>query len=357
MTDDAGLLRKYAETGAEDAFSELVRRHLPLVYAAALRQVFGSEAMAEDVAQTVFIDLARKAACLAGRDVLAGWLYSSTRLAAYKAMRGEHRRQRRERIAAASMREDNQYPPTEQAEIRPVLDEAMSKLSPRDRNALLLRFFESKDFKGVGAALGLSEDAARMRVTRALEKLTALMSKRGVTVSGGALGMVLATEATVATPPGLAASICAVATTSVSAGAATTALVKLLSVTKFKAALISAVLVAGIVAPVLVEHRTTSHLRAATQTLPAQTLHAGLPGAGAESTSENAPPARVAAGRSGLVERETRLAKFRAEGAQSPSHVGARANASAAQHEAAMSRIALLKAWLEKMPDKNIPEI
>src|SRR5437879_4138008 len=99
MTEDGTLVRQYAQSGSEEAFSELVRRHLPLVYSAAVRQAHGNTAMAKDVAQNVFIDLARKASSLAEHELLAGWLYTSTRLAASKAIRSEQRRQRRERIA------------------------------------------------------------------------------------------------------------------------------------------------------------------------------------------------------------------------------------------------------------------
>ncbi len=102
MTADAQLLRQYSEAGSEDAFAELVRRYLPLVYSAALRQVRGDEPLAKDVAQTVFIDLARKAASLVGRELLAGWLYASTRLAASNAIRMDHRRQFREQNRKAS---------------------------------------------------------------------------------------------------------------------------------------------------------------------------------------------------------------------------------------------------------------
>src|ERR1051326_4062274 len=244
MTEDRELLRQYAETNSEEAFSELVRRHLGLVYSTALRQVRGNEALAKDVAQTVFIDLARKAASLSPRAVLAGWLYTGTRLAVSKAKRGEDRRQQRERIAA-SMQETNTKAGADLTELREMLDEAMSKLAAGDRNALLLRFFQGKDIKAVGAAMGVSEDAARMRITRALGRLHTLVGRRGVKVSTAALGGVLATEATIATPAGLAASISAVAVTSASAGAGVTGLLKLLTLTKFKAVIISAILVAA----------------------------------------------------------------------------------------------------------------
>src|SRR2546423_1362548 len=133
MTEDGNLLRQYAQTGSEQAFSELVRRHLPLVYSSALRQAHGNSAMAKDVAQSVFIDLARKARSLADHGLLAGWLYTSTRLAASKAIRGEHRRQLRERIAA-SMHANDGHQPREQLDLLAVVDEAMGKLAARDRN-------------------------------------------------------------------------------------------------------------------------------------------------------------------------------------------------------------------------------
>src|SRR5689334_4149951 len=167
MIEDAELLRQYTETGSEDAFTELVRQYLPLVYSAALRQVRGDQSLAKDVTQTVFADLARKARSLAGRELLSGWLYTSTRLAASNAMRVNQRRIIREKKAIA-MQED---PETSRAEepngdLKLVLDEAMSKLDSAERNAVLLRFFQGKDMKEVGAALGVSEDAARMRVNR-----------------------------------------------------------------------------------------------------------------------------------------------------------------------------------------------
>src|SRR5438094_779162 len=106
MTDDAELLRCYADAGSESAFSELVARHLPLVYSAALRQVGGDSHLAQDVTQSVFTDLARKAGPVARRlsderHVLSGWLYTSTRFAASKLVRAERRRYSREHEAVA----------------------------------------------------------------------------------------------------------------------------------------------------------------------------------------------------------------------------------------------------------------
>ena len=209
MSEDAELLRQYAQSGSETAFAELVGGHLPLVYATALRQGCSDGALAKDVAQTVFIDLARKASSLLGRELLAGWLYTSTRLAASKVVRGEHRRQLREQIAA-SMQEQTTPPESQadQAELRLVLDEAMSELDAGERNAVLIRFFQGKELKEVGSALGISEDAARMRITRALANLQTLLKQRGVTITTVALGTALATEAAIAVPAGFGGRYC-----------------------------------------------------------------------------------------------------------------------------------------------------
>src|SRR5580765_7781630 len=192
MTEDTELLRQYTETGSEDAFTELVRRHLPLVYSAALRQVRGDQSLAKDVAQTVFVDLARKAQSLAGRELLGGWLYNSTRLAAFNAMRVNQRRIIREQKAVAMQETAEQSDAN--GDLKLVLDEAMGKLDSAERNAVLLRFFQGKDLKEIGAALGVSEDAARMRVNRSLGKLHALLTRRGITLSAAALGVALTSE-------------------------------------------------------------------------------------------------------------------------------------------------------------------
>ncbi|MCX6952301.1 MAG: sigma-70 family RNA polymerase sigma factor [Verrucomicrobia bacterium] len=215
MQDDAQLLRRYAEEHANEAFTELVRRHVNLVYHAALRQVGGDAALAEEVAQTVFTELARRAGSLDGRPVLAGWLYTSTRFAAQKARRAESRRRRREH-AAHFMAEINgeggrgtggDEGAAEWERVRPVIDDALHALDERDREAVLLRFFEGRPFAEVGARLTLSEDAARKRVERALEKMQAVLARRGVTSTAAALGGALSGRAAMAAPAGVAANV------------------------------------------------------------------------------------------------------------------------------------------------------
>ena len=210
MADDGALLRDYAQSGSEDAFAELVRRHLDVVYSTALRAVNGDEPLAKDVCQSVFIDLARKASNLSSRSVLTGWLYTSACFAAAKAVRSERRRQAREQEAHAMQEQIiSTSEPADWDRIRPVFDAVMLELKAPDREALLLRYFERRSLAEVGRRLGLSENAARMRVERALERLRERLTRRGVTSSAAALALVLAHQTVVAAPIGLAASITA----------------------------------------------------------------------------------------------------------------------------------------------------
>lgn len=205
--NDAELLRLYACEGSESAFSELVARHLPLVYAAALRQTGGDADLARDVAQNVFIDLARKARSLSRHPVLAGWLHTTTRFAAANLRRAEQRRLARERLAIAMQDQTSTIPEPDWSLLAPVLDEAIGELNEEDRAAVLLRYFENQNLKAIGSALGISEDAARMRVNRALGKLHSLLGARGVRIGAASLGTALATQPVVAVPVGLAAAI------------------------------------------------------------------------------------------------------------------------------------------------------
>lgn len=255
--EDADLLRRYVDHADQAAFAELVARRLPLVYSAALRQVGGDAHLARDVAQSVFTDLARKAAVLAERPVLAGWLYTSTGYAAAKAVRAEQRRRRRER--EAQLMEDltrDSEPEENWDALRPVIDAALRELGERDREAVLLRFFENRGFAEIGQRLRLGENGARMRVERALDKLHGALARRGIRSSAAALGAALGAHAVVAAPSGLAATIAS--GVPVATGAAGLAGI-LMSVTKIQWAAGTAVLVAGALTGV-VQYRANAAL-------------------------------------------------------------------------------------------------
>lgn len=206
MIDDGALLRQYLEERSEEAFTELVRRHLSVVYFAALRRVGGDRHLADDVAQSVFADLAKKAATLKDRPVLVGWLYTSTRFAAAQAVRAEQRRRTHEQEAQA-MQELHSTPEANWEQLRPVIDGAMDDLNEQEREIVLLRFFERLPLAEVGARFSISTDAARMRVDRALDKLRGLLARRGIASTSTALGAVVATQSGVAAPAEMLAKI------------------------------------------------------------------------------------------------------------------------------------------------------
>jgi RNA polymerase sigma factor (sigma-70 family) len=202
MLDDGALLRRYAEDGSQAAYAELVQRHIRLVYHAALRRVGRNAHTADDVTQRVFTDLARKAGSLAGRPNLAGWLYTSTRFAAAEAVRSERRRRTHEQEAHA-MRELDSPSPGDSERLEPFLDQVMDFLPAADRDAVVLHFLEGCTFPEVGAVLGLSPDAVRMRVNRALERLRAGLAERGVDSSAEALTTALSGLGALSVPTGL----------------------------------------------------------------------------------------------------------------------------------------------------------
>jgi RNA polymerase sigma factor (sigma-70 family) len=208
--NDLELLRRFVEEHSEPDFAVLVRRQIDLVYSAALRQTRNPHA-AEEVTQAVFVVLARKAASLLRHATLTGWLYQATRLTAANYLRTESRRARREQEACMQslINQPAECPHDAWTQTAPLLESAMGELSAGDRDAVLLRFFQNKSLCDVGLELGIKEDAARMRVNRALDKLRRFLVRRDVSLSAAALAGVLATRSVEAAPAKLAASVAA----------------------------------------------------------------------------------------------------------------------------------------------------
>ena len=237
---DGELLQRFVRDQSESAFAELVTRHINLVHAAALRQVNGDAHLAEDVTQSVFADLARKAAKLLGHTSLTGWLYTSTRFVAANTRRTEQRRSTREQQAHA-MNNLIALPESQPdwLQLIPLLDEAMHRLDETERAAVLLRHFENRSYAEVGTKIGLTENAARMRVERALEKLHGILAKQGVALTAVALAGLLGANAIVAAPVHLAAKVVTGALVGVTAVGAASVLSQVFTVFKTKAALLA----------------------------------------------------------------------------------------------------------------------
>ena len=224
-TSDNDLLQQYAKEGAEEAFAALVTRHVHLVYFAALRKT-GNPHAAEEITQAVFIILAKKAAGLSQKTILPGWLYQTTRLTAASFLRDEIRRTRREQ--EAYMESLSHEPESEiWPEIAPLLEDAMSGLGEKDRNAIVLRFFRGKSFAEVGAAFGASENAAKKRVAYALEKLRKFFARRGVASTTVIIAGAISTNSVHAAPAALATTATAAALArGAAAGSSTATLIK-----------------------------------------------------------------------------------------------------------------------------------
>ena len=269
MAESHQLLANYAQTRSEVAFRELVNRYIDLVYSAAVRLVNGDTHLAEDVTQTVFADLARLSRTLSRETMLGGWLHRHTCFVASKVMRGERRRQKREQ-QAVEMNSVEEHPNL--AGVAPILDDAINQLGAQDRKAILLRFFEQRDFRSVGEALGSNEEAARKRVNRALEKLHGALTRRGVALSAAALGTALGAQAVTAAPIGLAAGVASAALggAALGAGATTLTFLEIMSMTKVKTAIIGVVVAAGVAVPWTLQQRAHNDLQATKVSLDRQ---------------------------------------------------------------------------------------
>jgi RNA polymerase sigma factor (sigma-70 family) len=219
--DDAQLLQQYVATGSPDAFQSLVNRHINFVYGAALRHVHDRH-VAEEVTQAVFIVLARKAATLRHEAVLSSWLLSTCRFAALGQMKIAARRRRHERRAAEMAKTvwvedaESSWPQFEGQ-----MDAALASLRETDRKAVVLRFYEHKSFDEIASILGTAEEAARKRVSRAVEKLRGFFGVSTRTLPATAISYYLYNKLTVQAPLGLAGKISTAATVSEAAAVAT----------------------------------------------------------------------------------------------------------------------------------------
>jgi len=224
--DDLALLGEYARNHSEAAFATLVNRHLNLVYSVALRLVHDGH-LAEEITQAVFIILARKAGSLGRQVILSGWLCRATRFVSARALRDQARRRQREQELAMQPSVNTPESASDWTQIAPLLDEAMHKLRQKDHDALVLRFFENKSFAEVGAAMGATEDAAKIRVHRALEKLRKMFVRNRIVLSATAIATGMATNSVKAAPIALAKSTATLAAAKGSAaGASALTLVK-----------------------------------------------------------------------------------------------------------------------------------
>ena len=267
--NDMDLVREFARDNSEAAFTELVRRHINLVYSVA-RRCTGNDGDAHDVTQAVFIILARKAAGLRERTLLTGWLYETTRFAAARLLRTNARRHAREQEAYMQSTLNEADHSAVWEKLSPHLEAAMSRLAERDRALLVLRFYENKSGPEAAALLGIREDAAHKRVTRAIEKLCKFFAQRGVTLSGAAIAGAVSANSIQAAPAGLAAIISATALSGTTiTTAAVLAVTKAIAMTTLQKALVTTVLVATVGAGIFEAHQN-SQLREQNQMLQQQ---------------------------------------------------------------------------------------
>jgi uncharacterized protein (TIGR03435 family) len=241
---DMDLVRAFARDHSETAFAELVQRHLNLVYSVALRFT-GQAGDAQDIAQAVFIILARKAPGLRAGTVLTGWLYETTRFTAARWQRTAARRHAREQEAYMQSLEPDS--PDAWQQLAPHLETAMAQLAERDRTLLALRFYQNKTGPEAAALLGLGAAAAQKRTARALEKLRKFLGQRGIPLSAAAIAGAVSANSVQAAPTALAKTITAAATQGAAAGTSTLSLVKgalkIMAWTKIKTAIVAGTVV------------------------------------------------------------------------------------------------------------------
>src|SRR5258706_2184569 len=256
------LLAEYVENGSERAFRDLVSNYVNFVFSTAMRMVGGDWALAEDISQTVFVDLARKAVRLPENVQLGGWLHRHTWFVARKAMRREQRRVAREK-RAVEMNSAEDYTDGNLSQVSLVLDEVINALGEQDRDAIVLRFFDQLDFRSIAQSIGSTEDAARMRVTRAVEKMGTLLKRRGVVLSAAAFAFVMSGKLAWAAPRGLAIRSASVALAKSTTPPSFFSLFKDVFLTRFNAAILGTALAIALSVPIVLL-ATKSHGKSAT---------------------------------------------------------------------------------------------
>ena len=274
MANDAILLTDYVENGSEEAFRQLVERYLPLVYSAAARRLGGDTHLAQDVAQQVFVDFARKARTLSSDAPLGGWLHRHTCYVAAGVARAERRRKARE-SQAIDMSTTQSDRESKWEDMALVLDEAINQLGELDRTAIVLRFLQQQDLYSVGKALGITDDAAQKRVTRALDKLHAVLRRRGVALPAAGLAGMLAAQAGAAVPVNLSTAVSSVAFASAqTTGGFTLTVLKTIAMTKLNLGIAGAIVVVGVATPLILQQQSNARLRVEIESLrqQAQTL-------------------------------------------------------------------------------------
>lgn len=355
---DMQLVERYARDGSESAFAELVRRHLGLVYSAALRQVRSPE-LAEEVAQSVFLDLARGARNLSRKTVLAAWLYQVARRTAIDVIRRENRRQVREQVALHLT--DMDTPSAEWRDLEPLLDEAMQSLDEMDRGAILLRYFENKSLREVGDAFGMSENAAQKRLGRAMERLHDFFNKRGASIGTSGLAALISANSVQAVPAGLGAAISSAVAQTITSSAITTTTIT--AMTTLQKSLIVVSLAAGIGTGVYQTGRATA-LQRELQSLEAklpqvqdlEKLNRDYDQAREQIAALRAENDRLRVNTPELLRLRGDVTRLRAE-AQAAAETETRDTALATAAKSWLERVDQLKLRLEQMPEAAIPEM
>ena len=351
--DDQNLLEAFVKERSEAAFAEMVRRHLNLVYSASLRQLGGDAHAASDAAQRVFCELANKAPTLLGTRSLAGWLYNTARYVSARARRTEFRRSERERAYSMQMIQETQNP-APWKEVEAVLDEAMGDLGEADRQAVVLRYFRDESLAEVGRCLGASENAARMRVERALEKLRLALERRGVRCPSAALGTLLLTNAIGVAPTALGTAIIGAGCAAVAGGAPTVApiVMNFMTAAKLKTA-IAVVAVVGLSTAYLNARAKNKKLEGEVARLRSEAVKEPLVSERPKPLVDEAELERLRAAQSELMKLRGEVTRLRAAQRQptaNPAMAGKAATAAqAAPHDPAEREEAMKRLTAAKM--------